>query len=156
MRMNMFRAGWLLFVVSGLGVACQPEADLEVMLPLPNQSWSYSTAVVIPYHNTDTLRPRQILLRLRHSGDYPYRNLHTLCHLIGPEGDSMVVQTRTMLSDPQGRWLGQSAMGDMYTISDTMMRDFRFRKQGVYKFRIHQHMRINPVPSVEEVGLSIR
>jgi hypothetical protein len=52
--------------------------------------------------------------------------------------------------------LGQSAMGDVYTISDTMMRDFRFRKQGVYKFRIHQHMRINPVPSVKEVGLSIR
>jgi gliding motility-associated lipoprotein GldH len=152
----MLRGGCLIIMGICLGIACQPDADLEVMLQLPNKSWPYSRVVVIPYHNTDTLRPRQILLRLRHSGDYPYRNLHTLCHLIGPEGDTTVVQGGTMLSDPEGRWLGQSTMGDLYTLSDTIMRDFRFRRQGVYRFRIQQHMRINPVPSVEEVGLSIR
>ncbi len=151
----MLRAGWFFIMVLWFGVACQPEADLEVMLPLPNKVWPYSRAIVIPYYNTDTLKPRQILLRLRHSGDYPYRNLHTLCYLIGPTGDSMIVQTRTMLSNPEGRWLGQSAMGDLYTLSDTMMRDFRFRSQGMYRFKIYQHMRVNPVPSVEEVGLSI-
>lgn len=137
-------------------ISCQPEADLEVMVPLPYGEWPYSRAVVIRYDNTDTIRPRQVLLRFRHSGDYPYRNLHTLCQLIGPAGDSMVFQTGTMLSDPEGQWLGQSAIGDLYTISDTLARNIKLSKPGLYTFRIYQHMRVNPVPAVEEVGLCIR
>jgi len=156
MRYRLFCRWWLWLLASWLGVSCQPEADLEVMVPLQNSEWPYSRAVVVQYHNTDTLRPRHILLRIRHSGDYPYRNLHTLCQLSGPAGDSMIFQTGTMLSDPDGQWLGQSAMGDLYTLSDTMIRDFRFRSHGTYTFRIYQHMRINPVPSLEEIGLAIR
>jgi gliding motility-associated lipoprotein GldH len=156
MRCSILRIGFLGVLALWSSISCQPEADLEVMVPLPNSEWPYSRAVVIPYFNTDTLRSRHVLLRFRHSGDYPYRNLHTLCQLSGPAGDSMVFQTGTMLSDPEGKWLGQSTIGDLYTISDTMTRSIKFSKTGLYTFRIYQHMRINPVPALEEVGLSIR
>lgn len=147
---------WTWILVWCLVVSCQPEADLEVMLPIQKNEWPHAKPVVIQYQNTDTLRPRLILLRFRHNGDYPYRNLHTLCHIIGPEGDSMTLQRETIFSDPEGQWLGQSSMGDLYMVSDTMVHDLRLRRTGLYLFKIYQHMRINPVPSVAEVGLSIR
>lgn len=138
-----------------LASSCSRNVVLEVMRPLPPQGWAYSNEIVVTYPNTDTAAAQDLLIQIRHRGDYPYRNLHVRCLVTGPEGDSLRCSRDVLLSDQQGYWLGQSALGDNYLVVDTLKAGALFQHRGNYTVRVIQNMRDNPLPAVVEVGLRI-
>jgi len=136
-------------------VSCSPSAEFDAQVPLPSQGWEQRNSVVFRYNNQDTLSPFRLGLHFRHEGDYPYRNVHTLCDVSGPDGDSLVWKNDIALTDAEGRWLGQSSMGDLYAVTALIQDSIHFKRKGLYTFRIRQNMRIDPLPSVVEVGLVV-
>ncbi|MFZ9680042.1 MAG: gliding motility lipoprotein GldH [Bacteroidia bacterium] len=139
-------------LVVALCVSCSPSSEFEAQVLLPPQGWEQRNSVVFRYDNQDSLNPFQLGLHIRHEGDYPYRNVHTLCEVSGPDGDSLVWKNDIPLTDQEGRWLGQSALGDLYSVTTLVQDSLHFKRKGLYTFRIRQNMRLDPLPSVVEVG----
>ena len=73
----------------------------------------------------------------------------------GPAGDSSVWNSDIPLTDSEGRWIGQSALGDLYTVVVPVQDRLVLRRKGIYTFRVMQNMRLSPLPSVVEVGWKI-
>ena len=134
---------------------CVPSAEYDTQVMLPSEGWKERTAAVFRFHNQDSITPCRLWLQIRHEGDYPYRNLHAICLVTGPAGDSSVWNSDIPLTDSEGRWIGQSALGDLYTVVVPVQDRLVLRRKGNYTFRVMQNMRLSPLPSVMEVGWKI-
>ena len=151
-RMNAFG---LLLATMLATAGCSPSAEYDTQVMLPSEGWKERTAAVFRFHNQDSITPCRLWLQIRHEGDYPYRNLHAICLVTGPAGDSSVWNSDIPLTDAEGRWLGQSALGDLYTVVVPVQDRLVLRRKGIYTFRVMQNMRLSPLPSVVEVGWKI-
>lgn len=148
---GMCALGCLLAIVLATS-GCVPSVDYDSQIMLPGEGWKERTAAVFRFHNQDSITPCRLWLLIRHEGDYPYRNLHAICLVTGPAGDSSVWKSDIPLTDAEGRWLGQSALGDLYTVVVPVQNRLVLSRKGVYTFRIMQNMRLSPLPSIVEVG----
>jgi len=95
-RMNAFA---LLLATILATSGCSPSAEYDTQVLLPSDGWKERTAAVFRFHNQDTIRACRLWLQIRHEGDYPYRNLHAICLVTGPAGDSSVWNSDIPLTD---------------------------------------------------------
>jgi len=150
-RLNAIGVGLAFMFITG----CSATAEYDAQVLLPQGGWRDRSAVVFRFDNQDSVNACRLWLQLRHEGDYPYRNVHVVCLVTGPAGDSSVWNSDIPLTDSEGRWLGQSSLGDLYSVEVPVQDRLILRRKGVYTFRVLQNMRVSPLPSVVEVGWKI-
>jgi len=124
---------------------------------VPDGRWERGWNPTFHFDVDDTLRPHNIFLDLRHTGDYPYSNIYTFITLKGPDGGQLVDTVECTLADPTGRWYGQGE-GFIHSYRKAhvlyKLRN-RFPRKGRYSITLEQAMRVDSLPGVIDVGVSI-
>lgn len=144
----------LVFVWGMLVVSCTDTAVLDKNIAIADNAWHYDDQPRLAAHITDTGRPYDIYLNLRHTPNYRYSNIFLLVHQSGPGIRDTTERFELRLAEPDGRWLGRSA-GSMYAHQQLIKENVYFPDTGLYHFIIEQNMRENPLGEVADVGIRI-
>ncbi len=133
--------------------ACQRRTIYTHFQPVPIQGWNQDS--VLAYHFTidDTLSEYNILITLRHTARYPFQNVWMF---VQEKQDSNVLHTDTIegyMADDYGRWIGKGM--NNYELILLYADNYRFTHSGEYLFTLQQGMRVEWLPGIEDVGLTI-
>lgn len=141
-------------VLIGLS-ACQQGTLVDEFQSVTDNAWSYTDLKTVEVTVEDTTAYYDMLINLRHAGNYEWQNLYLRMHIYSPQGDSTTERISIMLADAKGKWLG-SGLGDIVTLQAPYKQGIQFRQKGTYRFVLEQHMRVNPLAGVHAVGLKVR
>jgi gliding motility-associated lipoprotein GldH len=119
-----------------------------------NTGWSRKDKMVFEPEIKDTVNLYNVFVNVRHGSIYPYRNLYVFLTTDYPDGRKEVDTLNCILADDQNKWLGDGA-GDLWDNSILLESNVRFPKAGKYKFTYEQGMRIDPLPMILDMGLTI-
>lgn len=145
----------LIAAVSFFLVSCNQTGLFEKVVVIPKHQWETSFQPTFSFEITDTASKYQVYLIVRHNDAYEYNNLWVRLHSMLP-GDSTWRSERFEIPlASQDKWLG-SGMDDIFDHRVLLYRDpVKFSKPGPYQIRIEQHMRVNPLEHMFNVGLRI-
>jgi gliding motility-associated lipoprotein GldH len=142
----------LLVLVSFL-TACETIDVFEKNVSIPNHEWSNSYRPEIEFQISDTASLYNIYVVLRHADAYRYKNIYMNIYTQAP-GDSLLKERvdLQLATDDKG-WLG-SGMDDIFE-HRILITKGKFTKPGLYKFRLEQIMREEPLQHVMNVGIRV-
>ena len=135
--------------------ACGTIDVFEKNVSIPNHEWHSSLKPEIAFEISDTTSLYNIYVVLRHTDAYRYKNIWMNIHTQVP-GDIPLKQRLDLVlaADDKG-WLG-SGMDDIFEhrIRITSAPQ-KLSKPGLYRFRIEQIMREDPLQYVMNVGIRV-
>jgi len=134
--------------------ACDDNRVVDVFYPIKGKAWEYNDVKTVEVNITDTSSRCNVYLNLRHTGDYEWQNLYLRVKVASPAGDSSVSRVSFALTTPDGHWLG-SGLGDLYEYQVPFKEGIQFKELGIYRFELEQHMRVNPLHGIHDVGLRV-
>lgn len=119
---------------------------------MPDACWLYDEGVVF---TADTLRDSiatgSLILALRHSAAYPYRNVYIELQY-NERPDSSIKDTfNIILADIYGHWRGKG-MGSSLMITDTLYKRFQLAQNMPLNLR--HILRVDTLEGIEQVGLT--
>ncbi len=106
------------------------------------------------YDITDSVSGHNWFFNLRHTEEYPYANFFAFVHTTTPVGKTYVDTLECVLSDPEGRWLGNRT-GSYVDHHILYKYNQRFPSGGTYTSTIVHAMRDTALADVQNVGISI-
>jgi gliding motility-associated lipoprotein GldH len=139
------------FILAG----CSTIDVFEKNINIPNHEWSSDFKPEIAFEISDTMTLYNIYVVLRHTDAYHYNNIWMNIYTQMP-GDTLVKQKLDLrlATDDKG-WLG-SGMDDVYEHRILITHSpQRLPKAGLYKFRLEQIMREEPLQYVMNVGIRV-
>jgi gliding motility-associated lipoprotein GldH len=150
------RQAWVALLLGALGLwSCRQVALYEKLQNIPGAAWSATDSRKFSFEITDTTETYWVELVLRHSNNYPYRNIWVNVSLEQP-GDSLKVSRFDLPLAGTEKWLG-TGMGDVF---ERRVRLFaspvRFRHAGISTFYVQHTMRQDPLPGMMQVGLRLQ
>lgn len=116
--------------------------------------WKLSDTVVFTPEITDVTGSYNVYVNVRHADSYPYRNLYIFLTTVYPDGRQVKDTLECVLADEQHHWTGDGA-GDLWDNSVLLKANVRFPVAGKYKFIYEHGMRVDPVPAILDLGLTI-
>lgn len=127
----------------------------KYIYPMPPQGWTHTDTLDFTFYVTDTTSKMIFYLVVRHTNQYPYRNLwiHILTHM--PDGTTEHKTIEVELADQYGNWWGAGTQGT-YEAEIPILMDARFPMQGKYVLLITHQMRMDTLPGIEGIGLALR
>jgi gliding motility-associated lipoprotein GldH len=134
---------------------CMKLNRFEKNVEIPKQQWSYTFQPEFSFEITDTVTSHNIFLVLRHTDAYAYKNIWLNISTLQP-GDSTFQTERFefTLQQPDGKWYG-TGYGDIWEVRHPLLRNIQFKKKGIYKIRLHQIMRDEPLLHIMNAGIRI-
>lgn len=144
----------ILFLVVLAG--CGQKAFFDEYQDIPGKSWKHKDAVSFAVAVEDTTQPMNIVLRFRHSSDYPYQNLFIFLNTQYPDGKQSLDTLDFYLLDDRGKPLGECS-GDICEAKFQIRKNITFPQAGEYIFRVYHNMRTEEeaLPGITDVGLRI-
>lgn len=148
----------LLFAMSG----CTDNALVRESTKLDPAGWAASEPVQLEFEikeETMVGKPVDMLVELRHNGDYPYRNLFLFMEMTMPDNSVQTDTIECLLADRMGHWLGN---GSGFVFSNSIDHNILFSYNealpmaGKYKVRFEQAMRVEELVGVMDIGLAIQ
>ncbi len=135
--------------------ACETIDVFEKNVSIPNHEWSSAYQPEIAFEISDTTSFYNIYVVLRHTDAYRYKNIWMNIYTQVP-GDTLLKQRLDLLlaTDDKG-WLG-SGMDDIFEHRVRITGEpQKLTKPGLYKFRLEQIMREEPLQYVMNVGIRV-
>lgn len=130
----------------------------QKQVAIPNTAWAYNFQPTFKITISDPAAQYRMYLLIRHDESFPFSNLWIRMKVKTP-GDSTFNTGNRIgkdLADPEGKWLGKGLGGIWeHKIPLTIKETPTFNHKGDYEIKIEQIMRMNPLPSVLNVGLAI-
>lgn len=141
----------LLFLFS-----CDRNKIYEKYQSIPNGVWNSKEPVKFDFEVKDTNQYCNLLVNIRCSDNYPYRNLYMFMKTIRPDGSKSIDTLEFYLLDIKGKPLGDCS-GDVCNNRFMIDHDFKFPQPGKYEFELQQAMRTDDgnLPLVMDVGLRL-
>lgn len=134
--------------------ACDDNRVYEKNVAIDNQEWFYDDAKSFEVEVTDTTQLYNLMVNIRHSNFYEWSNLWVVVETQSPDSTKMETKVNLPLAEATGKWYGNCS-GDICTASVPIQESAKFPKTGIYTFTISQHMRVDPLPNIMDVGLRI-
>ena len=124
-------------------------------ITIPDNTWDVKNPVTYTVTVKDTVNYYNVYVNIRNADGYTFSNLYLFIDIASPahvtERDTLECQ----LADPNtGKWLGEG-LGDIWDNRILFKRNVRFPRTGDYIFTYTQAMRIDKLPMIMDVGLSV-
>jgi gliding motility-associated lipoprotein GldH len=141
------------------GISCNVSSPYyQKQVAIPNTAWAYDFQPVFKITVSDTASRYRMYFLLRHDENFPYSNIWFRMKVKAP-GDSVFSdgdRIEADLADPQGKWLGKGMGGIWEQKIPLATKDIPLlNRKGDYEIKIEQIMRMDPLPSVLNVGLMV-
>lgn len=141
-------------VAALLGGCSSHVDDYSAFTTIDPEGWDYGKSYVYLPQIENSVADGVMRLAVRHSNEYPYRNLWLEVTSQVQGADSTVafrVDTlNVVLADAYGNWLG-SGLGTSFQKSDTLAADYRLISGA--PVRVRHIMRLERVEGLEQVGI---
>ena len=124
----------------------------EKSVVIPGHAWQSSFKPAFTFTITDTTRPYQLFLVLRHTEKYNFNNIYIKLQVHQAGGKTSDFIEDITLATQEG-WSG-SGMDDIYEHRKKIAAPLFFQK-GSYTFTLEQIMREDPLQHVLNVGLRL-
>lgn len=121
---------------------------------IPERSWAYEFKPAFEAPVTDTVSRYNLYVNLRHTNNYAYSNMWVMIYTTLPSGKKMERRTELPLADKEGKWYGKDS-GSIVNQQILIQPNAIMPEAGTYRFEFEQNMRVNPLPDVLSIGLSI-
>ena len=138
-------------------IACNPTVGVfEKNITIPNQEWNSQFKPEIQFEVTDTAALYNIYVVLRHTDSYRFNNLWLNIYTQAPGDSSGSKQSLDLrLANDEKGWLG-SGMDDIYEQRILVTRQpTPLARAGVYKFKLENIMREDPLTGVMNAGIRV-
>ncbi len=147
--------GFILMVV--LLTGCLEPVVFEKSVDIINAQWNVTQTPSFEFEISDTSKSYDVYYLVRSTMAYPYHNLYVKFYLEDTLGHPIASDLHNMnLFDPKtGEPLG-SGLGDIKSQEILALPQYRFSKAGIYRLKIEQYMRVDPLPSIISFGISVR
>jgi len=137
-----------------LALSCGTIDVFEKNVSIPDHEWSNSFKPEISFEISDTTALYNIYVVLRHTDAYRYNNIWLNVYFQMPDTTVKQRLDLRLATDEKG-WLG-SGMDDIYEHRILITRTpQQFRNSGIYRFRLEQIMREEPLQHVMNVGIRV-
>ncbi len=137
-----------------LAAACNPGVVYEQNSRIPDAVWNRHNIPVFEVGIDDTLRPHDLLINVRNTGEYPNSNLFLFISVSSPGGSFTRDTLELILAEPSGKWKGRG-FGSIWQNRFFYRRNVRFPERGIYTFEIEQAMRKEYLPGITDIGLKV-
>ncbi len=144
-----------LLVLISFVTSCETIDVFEKNISIPKHEWSTAFKPEISFEINDTTSFYNIYVVLRHTDAYRYKNIWMNVYTQVP-GDTIRKQRLDLLlaADDKG-WLG-SGMDDIFEHRVRITGEpQKLSKPGMYRFRLEQIMREDPLQHVMNVGIRV-
>lgn len=153
------KAGWWLVWVAAivllLAAACTPNRTYETTETISGQKWYRSDTLAMQVAISDTSASYNLFFVVRHTNDFPFRNLWMRLYTYYPSGKTGMLREQVILGDnATQQWLTdclQNTCNGLIPIVEGL----KFSEVGTYRFTVHHIMRTNPLPGIMDVGLRL-
>jgi len=143
----------LFFVFCAFILSSCTKIDLyEKDITVPGFRWKSNFQPEFTFNIKDTASPYQLFLVLRHNEKYNFNNIWITLYS-QPPGDTVHKASFELQLANNEKWLA-SGMDDIYE-HRIKLTDPQYLKAGIYRFRIEQIMREDPLENVMNVGLRV-
>lgn len=140
--------------------SCDSNRVFEENLKINNENWSINDIKKFEVNVPDTNSLMNVLVNVRHTSSYSFSNLWLFVSATNPNGIKQTDTLECVLAGPDGKWLGDGGITDLWSLS-THLNTQRFNKKGEYVFEIEQAMRYGDkakllnLEGVSDIGLRI-
>jgi len=138
-------------------VSCSdPNRVFDDNLDFDKKYWVVDETVEFDFEIADISQSYNLFYNVRNSNSYPYHNLYVRYSLEDTVGNVLDTKLQNMdLFDPvSGKPLGDG-LGDIFDHRILALQDYRFERNGTYRFKIQQFMRQDTLPMILSVGLRV-
>ena len=135
-------------------ISCEQNELFQAYKGVENLAWSYHEPISFDVEIEDTTSLYNVDINIRHSGAYAYQNCWVWLHTEYPSGQKHSVRKELKFCNEEGTWYG-SGLNNIFDVRNPVQNNAKFQEKGIYKFKIEQNMRINPLPNILDVGLRI-
>lgn len=146
--------GTLLALLILLIVGCDSERIYESDYDFEDQSWHMDSIPTFEFE-IDKVANNDILLKIRNTLDFPFRNCYMTYYLedsVGNVLSSDLVNFR-LFDETTGKPFGKG--NSVFQHSETILPSYNFPASGVYRIRVAQYMRKTSLEGTYSIGLRI-
>ncbi len=148
------RWGVALALLVALSACSQPALELARQ---PDEArWLYADSLVGSFTVADSTVPHRVVMQLSLTEDYPFRNLYLRLRLQPPTGPAQVATPEFVLQDAFGNWNVPHSLLRRYELSATLNDSARFRPAGRWTVSVRQYTRLDTLPGVAAVRLTVQ
>lgn len=140
--------------IVAVGASCGPALVHQSDTEVPDGNWSRAWQPEFTFDISDTVNAHDVFIDLRHTGDYPFSDLYLFATVAGPGLPTVRDTVECLLADANGRWYGKG-LGFIKNAHVLYKLNKRFPRAGRYSIRLEQAMRVDPLPAVIDVGISV-
>jgi gliding motility-associated lipoprotein GldH len=134
--------------------ACKQNALYERLHNIPDARWQRAFIPSFSFNISDTTAFYKVYVVVRHTNQYPYRNIWLNVGVQQPQ-DSMRVQQFELPLAASDKWLGVG-MDDVFERRVLLFpRPVKFSHAGEVKFTLQHTMRLDPLPELFQVGIRV-
>ena len=134
--------------------ACNQNNIFDKQFDVKNQKWSYTDTLNFPFDIKDTSELYNIVLHVKHQTDYPLQNLYLNIYTAFPAGQRIKQLLNIDLADQTGKWNGK-VNGKSCDFDIKIQENAFFNIQGKHTITLEQFTRLNPLPAIQTIGLTI-
>ncbi len=149
MRIYLSIAAILLF-------GCDSRRVFEDNFEFRDRTWKITEPVQFEFQIADASNKYTLLMNIRNSLDYPYARIFVNYDLLRQDSSLNKRMVAEYLFDQKtGKPFGTSGIGDIYDHQFSILKNYSFKKAGVYKIRLNQFMRMDTIPGILAVGIRV-
>ena len=137
-------------------VSCQTVDVFEKNVAIPQQTWSSQFKPEVSFEIKDTVSRYKIFIVLRHTDAYRYKNIWLNIETLAPGGIPQQQSLDMQLATDDKGWAG-TVMDDIIEqrIPITPAQEPWTLKKGLYRFRLSNIMREDPLEHVMNIGVRV-
>lgn len=135
--------------------ACNKDVLFQDTLSIEDGIWRYEDPKTFAFIAEDTLTSYDLLIEVKHDSRFPFQNLYMQLRTSLP-GKRIVEDIVSIdLADRSGNKYG-TCRGEQCTFRIPVQKSFTFEETGPYEISIAQHSRLDLLPGVLAIGLTIK
>ena len=152
--MKILRSLLLLGLLSIGLVACDGNRVYQQAYDFEDSGWHLDTIPAFEFQIEDR-QPKNLILSLRNSISYPYRNIYLTYYLEDSLGNELASElvNLPLFDEKTGKPFGSGSSIYQHTVG--VLNGFSFPGTGRYTFKVAQYMREIELKEVESVGFRV-
>jgi gliding motility-associated lipoprotein GldH len=116
--------------------------------------WARNVPIKFDIDIKDTNQLYDIYVNVRQATGYPYSNLFLQLKTNYPNKTIFADTLECILANERGEWLGDGA-GDLWDNKILFKKNVKFHLLGAHTFTFTQGMRLDPLPLILDVGMTV-
>lgn len=154
MQYNSFLKACLYAILLFVFCSCDQTRVFEEWKELDGVAWSVDSTLTYTFDVEDTTSVCHLLLGVRNTNTYPYRNIWLMAEIQGPNNIMFRDTVQLHLANNIGEWYGKRS-ASIYTYMMPLYSQLRFFNQGEYTVQLQHGMRADPLVGISSVGFRV-